>query len=172
MYTHEQIEQHIWDYIDGLSTPAEKQMVEQLLQTDQEWMSVYQDLLGFNETINSTDIMDQPSLRFTRNVMDEVAKYKVAPPSSSYINKKIINGIAAFFILSIVGFLIYGISTIDFSAQGTMKLPDTGIGSINFNWTKYFNSTVMNVFLLLDTVAGLMLLDRYLRRKKETQASA
>ena len=36
MYTHEQIEQHIWDYIDGLSTPAEKQMVEQLLQTDQQ----------------------------------------------------------------------------------------------------------------------------------------
>jgi len=172
MYTHEQIEQHIWDYIDGLSTPAEKQMVEQLLQTDQQWMTVYSELKGFNEMIGSADIIEQPSLRFTKNVMEEVAKYKVAPPANSYINKKIIIGIAAFFIISIVGFLIYGISFIDMSSTGTTNLPNTGIDRLNVDWSKYFNSTVMNVFLLFDVVAGLMLLDRYLRRKKETGVQA
>ncbi len=172
MYTHEQIEQHIWDYIDGLSTPEEKQMVEKLLQTDQQWMTVYNELKGFNEMIGSADIIDQPSLRFTRNVMEEVAKYKVAPPSSSYINKKIIFGIAAFFILTIVGFVIYGISFIDMSAPGTLKLPDTGVSQWKFDFSKLFNSNVMNAFLLLDTIAGLMLLDRYLRRKNERSAQA
>jgi hypothetical protein len=170
MYTQEQIEQHIWDYIDGLSTPAEKQMVEQLLQTDQQWMTVYNDLKGFNEMIGSSDILDQPSLRFTRNVMEDVAKYKVAPPASSYINKKIIIGIAAFFIISIIGFLIYGISFIDLSAPGSIS--DTSMQKLNIDWSKYFNSTVMNVFLLMDVVAGLMLLDRYLRRKKEAGVQA
>jgi hypothetical protein len=167
MYTHEQIEQHIWDYIDGLSTPEEKQMVEHLLQTNQQWMAVYDELKGFNEMIGSSDIIDQPSLRFTKNVMEEVARHKVAPPASSYINKKIIHGIAAFFILSIIGFVLYAISFIDMSAPGSIKLPDSGIDRLNIDWSKYFNSTVMNVFLLLDVVAGLMLLDRYLRRKKE-----
>jgi len=167
MYTHEQIEQHIWDYIDGLSTPEEKQMVEHLLQTNQQWMTVYSELKGFNEMIGSADLIEQPSLRFTKNVMEEVARYKVAPPAHSYINKKIIYGIAAFFILSIIGFVLYAISFIDMSAPGSMKLPDTGIDRLNVDWSKYFNSTVMNVFLLLDVVAGLMLLDRYLRRKKE-----
>jgi hypothetical protein len=170
MYTQEQIEQHIWDYIDGLSTPAEKQMVEKLLQTDQQWITVYNDLKGFNEMIGSSDILDQPSLRFTRNVMEDVARFKVAPPASSYINKKIIIGIAAFFIISIVGFLIYGISFIDMSAPGAIS--DTGLQKLNIDWSKYFNSTVMNVFLLMDVVAGLMLLDRYLRRKKETGVQA
>ena len=103
--------------------------------------------------------------------MEEVAKYKVAPPSNSYINKKIIIGIAAFFIIPIIGFLIYGITFIDFSAQGTLKLPDTGI-KFNLDWSKYLNSTVINAFLLLDTVTGLLLLDRYLRRKKETETRA
>ena len=92
MYTQEQIEQHIWDYIDGLSTPAEKLMVEQLLKTDQQWIAVYNSLKGFNEMIGSADTIEQPSLRFTKNVMEEVAKYKVAPPTKSYINKKIILG--------------------------------------------------------------------------------
>jgi hypothetical protein len=172
MYTREQIEQHIWDYIDGLSTPAEKQMVEQLLQTDQQWMVVYNELKGFNEMIGSADIIEQPSLRFTKNVMEEVAKYKVAPPASSYINKNIIIGIAAFFILSIIGFLVYGISFIDLSAQGTIKLPGTGVDQWNIDWSKYLNSTVINVFLLMDVIAGLLLLDRYLRRKKETKVQA
>ena len=172
MYTQDQIEQHIWDYIDGLSTPAEKLMVEQLLQTDQQWIAVFNSLKGFNEMIDSADTIEQPSLRFTKNVMEEVAKYKVAPPTKSYINKKIIQGIAAFFILSIVGFLVYGISLIDFSAPGTTQIPNVGMGKLNQDWSKYLNSTVLNVFLLLDVVAGLMILDRYLRRKKETNAQA
>lgn len=171
MYTREQIEQQIWDYIDGLSTPAQKLMVEELLQTDHQWKMVYNELKGFDEMIGSSDIIEQPSLRFSKNVMEEVAKYKVAPPSNSYINKKIIIGIAAFFIIPIIGFLIYGITFIDFSAQGTLKLPDTGI-KFNLDWSKYLNSTVINAFLLLDTVAGLLLLDRYLRRKKETETRA
>jgi hypothetical protein len=140
------------------------------LQTDQQWMTVYNELKGFNEMIGSADIIEQPSLRFTRNVMEEVAKFKVAPPASSYINKKIIIGIAAFFIISIVGFLIYGISFIDMSATGS--IPDSGMAKLNIDWSKYLNSTVMNLFLLLDMVAGLMLLDRYLRRKKETGVQA
>ena len=172
MYTREQIEQHIWDYIDGLSTPAEKQMVEQLLQTDQQWMAVYNELKGFNEMIGSADMIEQPSLRFTRNVMEEVAKYKVAPPASSYINKKIIHGIAAFFILTIIGFLVYSISFIDMSAPGSIKLPGTGVDQLNIDWSKYLNSTVINVFLLMDVIAGLLLLDRYLRRKKEANVQA
>jgi hypothetical protein len=43
---------------------------------------------------------------------------------------------------------------------------------LNVDWSKYLNSTMLNIFLLLDVVAGLMLLDRYLRRKKEENVQA
>ena len=172
MYTREQIEQHIWDYIDGLSTPGEKQMVEKLLQSDQQWMSVYRELKGLNALIGETDLLEQPSLRFTKNVMEEVAKYSVAPATRTYINKKIIYGIAAFFIITIIGFLIYGISSINLAQTGSGSLPNLDISKYNVNWSKFLNAKVVNAFLFLDVVAGLMILDRYLRRKKDEQVKA
>lgn len=164
MYTREQIEQQIWDYIDGLSTPEEKAMVEKLLHADPLWKSIYEELLSVDTMISDTDLVDQPSLRFTKGVMEEVAKYKVAPPASSYVNKKIIYGIAAFFIISLVGLLGYAFTQFSFSVNDATPLVDTKNWEIDFS--KYFNSTVINIFLFFDVIAGLMLLDRYLRRKR------
>ena len=169
MYSREQIEQHIWDYIDGLCTPAEKEMVEKLLQTDPEWNRVYLELKDFNTLVAKTDLIDQPSMRFSKNVMEEVARYRVAPPTHSYVNKKIIYGIAAFFAVTFVACLIYGISLIDFSSSSStgVKLPEVDYSKYQVNWSQYLNSPVMYIFLFVDVIAGLLLLDRYLRRKNE-----
>jgi hypothetical protein len=169
MYSREQIEQHIWDYIDGLCTPAEKEMVEKLLQTDPAWNNVYLELKDFNTLVTKTDMIDEPSMRFTRNVMEQVSKYKVAPPAQSYINKKIIYGIATFFVVTIVASILYGISLIDFSStsESSIKLPEVDYSNYQLNWSQYLNSPVMYIFLFMDVIAGLLLLDRYLRRKNE-----
>jgi hypothetical protein len=99
-----------------------------------------------------------------------VSKYKIAPPAQSYINKKIIYGIATFFIVTIVASILYGISLIDFSSSsstGSIKLPDVDYSKYQLNWSQYLNSPVMYIFLFMDVIAGLLLLDRYLRRKNE-----
>ena len=73
-------------------------------------------------------------------------------------------GIAAFFISMIVGFLIYAIAQVDWS-EGTS---DAGIG-IDFtkiDYSKMFNNNLMNVFMMLNVVLGLILFDRYLSNKK------
>jgi hypothetical protein len=109
-------------------------------------------------------------MRFSKNVMEEVAKYRVAPPASSYVNKKIIYGIAAFFVVTIVASLIYGISLIDFSSSsssGSIKIPEVDYSKYQVDWTHYLNSPLMYAFLFMDTIAGLLLLDRYLRRRNE-----
>jgi hypothetical protein len=168
MYTREQIEQHIWDYIDGLCTPEEKSMVEKLLQTDPEWNKVYLELRDFNTLVAATDFIDEPSMRFNRNVMEEVAKYKVAPPTSSYVNKKIIYGVAGFLLFTIVAAVVYGISLVDFSQPSSSSIvPDVNLEKYQFNWSQYLNSPIMYVFVFMDVIAGLLLLDRYLRRKNE-----
>lgn len=165
MHTREQVEQFVWDYIDGLSTADEKAMVERLLQTDSRWRSVYEELLRVRSEIREADLLDQPSMRFTRNVMDEVSKYAIAPPAQSYINKKIIYGIAAFFILSIVGLLGYGISQMDL---GSGSGSGTGMGIDFSKWTldssSILNSSVIYGFMFLNVVGGLALLDTYLKR--------
>jgi hypothetical protein len=169
MYTREQIEQHIWDYIDGLSTPQEKLMVEKLLHTDPVWRSVHEELTSLHTMINGTDLLEEPSMRFNRNVMEEVSKYKIAPPASSYINKKIIFGIAAFFLVTILGLLGYVFMAFDFSSASGNSTPLINTKDFSFDFSKYFNSTVLNLFLFMDVIAGLLLLDRYLRRKKEKE---
>jgi hypothetical protein len=37
---------------------------------------------------------------------------------------------------------------------------------VNMNWGQIFNSTYMNVFIMVNILLGLMLLDMYLTRKK------
>jgi hypothetical protein len=167
MYSSEQIEQHIWDYIDGTSTPAMKEMVEKLLQTDPEWNRVYLELKDFNTMVSTTDFVETPSMRFSKNVMEEVAKYKVAPPTSAYINKKIVYGIAGFFVLAIVAVLVAGISQINFSQPGSSSMSPVDLKKYEVNWSQYLNSPLMYIFLFMDVIAGLLLLDRYLRRRNE-----
>ena len=169
MYTREQIEQHIWDYIDGLSTAEEKAMVEKLMQTDPIWKAIYDEFYTLHTRIQMTDMLEEPSMRFTRNVMEEVSKFNVAPPAQSYINKKIIYGIAAFFVISVVALLGYVFTTFDFSsAPGSASIFDSK--SLDVDPAKYLNSTVLNVFVFMDVIIGLLLLDRYLTRKKQQTA--
>ncbi len=167
MYSREQIEQHVWDYIDGSCTPAVKEMVEKLLHSDPDWKSVYLELKDFNTLVSTTDFVESPSMRFSKNVMEEVSKHKIAPPTQAYINKKIVYGIAVFFVLSILSGVVYGISQIDFSQAGTTALPQIDFSKYEINWTQYLNSPLMYMFLFLDVIGGLLLLDRYLRRKNE-----
>ena len=64
----------------------------------------------------------------------------------------------------IVGFLIYAIAQVDWS-EGTS---DTGIG-IDFtkiDFSQMFNNNLMNVFMMMNVVLGLILFDRYLANKR------
>src|SRR5215510_11884699 len=114
------IEKQLWDYIDGLSSGEERTSIERLLQTNLEWKNKYQELLEVQQLLKSSEL-EQPSMRFTKNVMEEIAKFHIAPATKNYINNRIIWGIGAFFITLIVGFLIYGFAQMDWNIQDNSK---------------------------------------------------
>jgi regulatory protein YycI of two-component signal transduction system YycFG len=155
----------LWEYIDGLSDDQEKSAIEKLVAENAEWKAKYKELLEVHQTINLVEL-EQPSLRFTKNVMEEIARLHIAPAAKQYINTKIIWGIAAFFITVIVGFLIYGFSQIDWSTSTEIK---SGLldNVTEADYSKMFNNTFVNVFMMLNVVLGLMLFDRYLNDKKK-----
>jgi len=159
------IEQRLWEYIDGISTADERSVVETLIRENAQWRALYQELLQVHQSLADIDI-EQPSMRFTKNVMEEIARYHIAPATKAYINKKIIWGIAAFFMLSIVGFLVYGFGQIDWSATANAD-NSLGIDLSKVDYGQMFNSTVMNVVMMLNAVLGLMLLDRYISNKRK-----
>ena len=112
MNTQHNIEERLWNFIDGTASAGEKTVIEQLLEINAEWKAKYHELLQVNELLKSTEL-EGPSMRFTKNVMEEISKLHIAPATKSYINKKIIWGIGVFFITLFVGFLIYGFGQMD-----------------------------------------------------------
>jgi hypothetical protein len=162
---HEGMEQRLWDYIDGVSPANEKSLVEELLRTDKNWQSKYRELLDIQQMLKSAET-EQPSMRFTKNVMEEIARYKIAPATRSYINKKIIYGITGFFLVILGAFMIYAFTQVNWAEGGSTKLP-VDLSRVNVDWSKYVNSTTLNIFFMLDAVIGLFLLDRYLTKRKQ-----
>jgi hypothetical protein len=160
-----EIEARLWEYIDGSSDAKETAFVERLIAENAEWRAKYHELLELHQLIDATEL-EQPSMRFTKNVMEEIGKYHIAPATKTYINNKVIWGIALFFITAIVGFLIYGIAQIDWSVASNDQNP-IGIDFTQVDYSRMFNNSFMNIFMMLNVVLGLMLLDRYLNDRKK-----
>jgi len=157
------IEVRLWEYIDGLSSNEEKTVIEKLVAENAEWKAKYHELLEVHQSLNLVEL-EEPSMRFTKNVMEQIAKYQIAPATKTYINSKIIWGIGIFFLTMIVGFLIYGIGQIDWTVAGDSK-STLGVDLSKVDYGQMFNSNLMNGVMMLNVVLGLFLLDRYLANK-------
>ena len=167
MNTQGQMEERLWDYIDGISSPDEKSAIAALIAANLEWQRKYKELLEVHQLMGSTEL-DAPSMRFTRNVMDEIARLQVAPATKNYINKNIIRSIGIFFLTMISGFLVYILGQFKWSGHSSSTLvPEYNINVDKLNVGKILNSAYANVFVLVTVVLGLMLLDMYLQRKRQ-----
>ena len=89
MDTPIQIEERLWDYIDGLGSPEERSAIQILIAENIEWQHKYKELLNIHQMMNDAEL-EAPSMRFTKNVMEEIARHHVAPATKTYINKNII----------------------------------------------------------------------------------
>ncbi len=157
------IEERLWSFIDGTASAEERTVIEGLLQKDAAWKAKYSELLELNKLLQASEL-EAPSLRFTKNVMEEIAKLHIAPATKSYINKKIIMGLGIFFITMIVGFLVYGFGQVNWSSGESSNIAEK-IGNIDYS--KFFNNTWVNAFMMVNVVLGLVLLDVYLSNKRK-----
>jgi hypothetical protein len=157
------IEQLLWNYIDNACDAEERKMIEAFLQNDNGWKKKYQELLHLNQLMHDSIELEEPSMRFAKNVMEEIAQLRIAPATKNYINKRIINCIAAFFIILICGLLIYGFSQINLSGTGNNS---SRFDLYKLDVSKYFNKQFLNIFLMLNVVLGLILFDRIFGKRK------
>ncbi len=164
----EDMELHLWNYIDGIAEAKERTAIEKLIAENAQWHIKYSELLEVHQILNSTEL-EQPSLRFTKNVMEEISKLHIAPAAKDYINKKIIWGIAAFFITIILGMLVYLVGQISWST-GSADVIKIDFGKLNYS--KVYSSTFVNIFMMLNIVLALMLLDKYLSNKRKKLTGA
>ena len=166
----QQIEEQLWNYIDGTASPEEMMFVERMISTDPVWKNQFDQLLELNQLLVKGMELEEPSMRFSKNVMEHISGLQPARPTVQYINKKIIRSIAAIFIFTIAAFIIYGFAKIQWTTSGTslslpIDLKSTYANTFNINW--HISNTWINVILMVNVFLGLMLLDSSLRRKKK-----
>jgi len=163
MNNKQNMEEILWNFIDGSISTDERSVIEKLLETDAAWKTKYHELLEVNELLKSSEL-ETPSMRFSKNVMEEISRLHVAPAARSYINKKIIWGIAFFFIVVMIGFLAYGFGQMDWNSGSDSSI-SKNLSKIDLS--KFFSNTWVNVFMMINVVLGLFLLDNYFTSKRK-----
>jgi len=156
----EAIEIQIWEYVDGTCSEADKARIAALIAGDVTWRTKFDEISAFHSGISASMEQEQPSLRFTKNVMDSIATVQVAPATNKYINKTVIRGIAAFFILTIGSILVYAFATTDYTSP-KFYLPKLAPGLVSDLLDSNWFSVVMGINIIL----ALALADTLLRKR-------
>lgn len=153
------IEEQLWNYIDNNCSAAEKAEIEVKLAVDLEYYQVYQELLSVHQSLDQLDL-EEPSMSFTRNVMERVNTELRPVALKTKVDNRIIYSIGAFFVFSLLGIFAYAIATSDWHFDFSAPKID-----IPFNIDKLINFTSLTIFLFVDVVLALIYLDGFLRRK-------
>lgn len=152
-------EEQLWDYIDGLSSETERAEIAAKLATEEKFHQLYVQLLEVNQQLTTHLEIDEPSMSFTRNVMEQV-HHEIAPVKlKTKVDHRIIYAIGGFFTLALLSILVY--ATITASADLTMKMPTLDLEN---KFDGLMNATVVRIFLFINAVLLLIYLDSYLRK--------
>ena len=156
------IEQRIWDYLDETCTEQEHQQIAKLIDSDPTYKAFYEEAQLMNADFMLMDT-DEPSMSFTRNVMEKVKAEPIPGSLKSVIDKRIIYGIAGFFIISLVAVLAYALLNVNWSTESQTAIPKLQIPTVNYS--AYLSGGVIKSFVFFDIVIGLFFLDSFLQKK-------
>lgn len=155
------IDEEIWEYLDGGLTADQAAEICAKIDSDPAYQQAYAELGEVHQLMKSAEL-EEPSMSFTRNVMEQV-KLEIAPITlKTKVNKTIIYSIAAFFLLSIIALMAYTISNNSLSEE-TFEVPSL---KFTVNTQQFITPISIRIFLLVDVILGLIYLDSFLRRKK------
>jgi len=61
------MEERLWDFIDGSSSPAEKETISRLLETNPAWQKTYAAMMELNALFRETNL-EKPAIPFSKKV--------------------------------------------------------------------------------------------------------
>ncbi|MEO8794693.1 MAG: hypothetical protein ABI390_04445 [Daejeonella sp.] len=155
------MEERIWNYIDGTCSMQERKKIEELIESDPDYKFTYNELKASEFDFKLLDL-EEPSMSFSRNVMEKV-KLETAPGTFKVlVDKRIVYGIAAFFLLSI--FVLLGLTfyQMDWSNTLTFTMPEYKLPELDLS--KFKSGIFIKAFFFTDIVLGLYILDSFLRK--------
>lgn len=160
MQAFEDIERQLWEYLDNTCSEKDRIRIATLLRTDTTWKTLYDELHVLHNAIAAME-PNEPSLRFTKNVMEATSEARVAPRIEKYLNRKVIIAITVFFIVSLGSMLLYTLVHANRHASD-VATPSPMIG------TAFFISPVLlQASMYACTLALLAFIDSLLRKARK-----
>ena len=135
------IEEQLWDYIDGNCTVVEKMEIEAKIAANLQYSSAYKELLILHQDLGSIEL-EEPSMSFTRNIMEQVNLELKPVALKTKVDHRIIYSIGVLFVLSLVAIFGYVLATAELSIS--FKMPQ-----INFSLyeSKIITPSSIKIFL-------------------------
>jgi len=160
------IEEQLWNYLDGTCTPQEREVIEHLIATEKEYQQKYDEIKAFDLELEGIEL-DAPPMAFTYNVMEAIRTEEASKPLKAAIDTRIIKAIAAFFIITIVALVGIALANTDWSVatSGGVNMPKMQIPNVK----NYISGPMLKGFLFFDVVFVLYFFDSYLRKRKLQQ---
>jgi anti-sigma factor RsiW len=159
------IEEQLWNYIDGTSSPEEQKAISMLIEQDDAYRQKYNELIVLNAEFANMEL-DEPPMAFSYNVMETIRNEYAKAPLKARIDQRIIKGIGLFFVLMISAIMIYALANVQWSAGSS------GGATLHFampHIAQYLTSPLMQGFLFFDMILALYTFDTYLRKKNLTK---
>lgn len=151
-------EEQLWEYIDGAGDEAFRQAIARKIKEDKDYGNLYANLLLVEQQLQHITL-EEPSMSFSRNVM-ELIQAEPAPVSlKTKTDRRIILGISIFFLVIIATIFGYAISRSHITLN---TLPSIKF-QIDFN--QLLSPILLKGFLFIDLVIGLLYADRLFRKK-------
>ena len=155
------IEERLWDFIDGTSSEEERKTIEQLLQTNPSIKQLHEEFLAISNTLKFSEL-DEPSMRFTKNVMEQIALEPAPKALKTKVDGRIIKAIGGFFVVTLSALVLFSLSQVNWHE---------GISPFDFtiptvNWSNYFGSAFVHGAIVIFIICGLAVVDRYRHLRK------
>lgn len=156
------VDKDIWNYIDGTCTAAERLRIEKLIAEDPAYETAYNEYLALDAELLKMDV-EEPSMSFTRNVMETIKTEPVPGSLKSLIDKRIIYGISAFFILTFTVALAVLLVSVNWSQSSENWFSQIKMPSVNID--NILDTKYITAFYFADMVLALYILDTFLRKR-------
>jgi len=152
-------EELIWKFLDGDLTRSEADQIEELLELEESFRRKMADMRDLDNLL-AARTAELPSMRFATNVMERLAR-----PIISTVNYFVLPKKFARWYLATIASLLVVVMGIGFNGSTSGTLSE-GSQQIAQTVSQLMNSTSILIFFQVSIgIAGLLILDFFLRRK-------
>lgn len=167
MDTNPHIEAQIQQYIDGTCTPAEQEAIARRIAQEPAWANAHREALAIHQLLQQHMEPMEPSLRFSKNIMEQIATLPLPGQKKRYLHPWMVGSIAATLLIMLL--VVLGMQVAQTGAEeltGTSTLPLPQVSLPTWDWQQLLSGRSAMLLMLLHTVLGFALLDKWLRSRR------